>query len=151
MCLAAPPYAALSLRSTVPITLGSGTLGFYVRGDAGNGSSSPGRLGDLEIQWESSSPGGEYAITPSVTLAELLEQQAGGSSSDANATLAAIEGGQWTAVKAPLASFAGSQGSAAGTFRADRLTMGYCLQRLEGCSSTMPSLQFCLDKILIVN
>ena len=106
------------------------------------------------MQWESSSPGGEYSITPRVTLAEILDQQQAGGGSDANATLAAIENGQWTAVKIPLTSFAGSQGSA-GTFRADRLTIGFCLQRLDGCSggtsSSMPSLHFCLDKILIVN
>lgn len=85
------PYGALSLRSSVPFPM-DGTLGFYLRGAnltagglglaaasrgalplAKEGSSSlnatvPGlQLGDLELQFESSSPS-TYTISRSATL-----------------------------------------------------------------------------------
>lgn len=113
------------------------------------------------LQFESSSPS-RYAITRSVTLAEALAAQAAAGGPAADEALAGIAAGTWTAVKLPLADFArpdgalagGSGGSgavAAGSFRADRLTIGLCLQRLDGCGQDTPSLSFCLDKLVIVN
>jgi hypothetical protein len=167
MCASVQPFGALSLKSAMPFEMQDGVLGFYIRGNGGNGGSSnasasasaaaaPG-LGRLELQLESSSPS-RYSITRSLSLAEVLEAQAaaGGSTSAAD-LLAAIQGGSWTPVKVQMSAFAvpgstagGGQESAA--FRADRLTMGSCLQRLEGCSpAATPNLDFCLDKLVIVN
>jgi hypothetical protein len=72
------PYGALSLKSSMPFTL-DGTLGLYVRANnlsriaagSAEGSKQPGSagfdLGDLEVQFESSSPA-LYTITRSYTL-----------------------------------------------------------------------------------
>jgi hypothetical protein len=165
MCLGVQPFGALSLKSSMPFEMENGVLGFYIRGNGGNGGNSNASasaaaaagLGRLELQLESSSPS-RYSITRSLTLAEVLEAQAaaGGSTSAAD-LLAAIQAGSWTPVKVQMSAFA-VPGSAAGSsqegaaFRADRLTMGSCLQRLEGCSPTAtPNLDFCLDKLVIVN
>ena len=48
-------------------------------------------------------------------------------------------------------STSGGSGSGSTPFRADRLTMGLCLQRLDGCSAATPNLDLCLDKLVIVN
>lgn len=94
-------------------------------------------------QFESSSPS-RYAITRSITLAEALAAQAvaeGRPAAAAEAQLAGIAAGEWVPVKVPLAAFEGQPG-----FKADRWTLGSCLQRLEGCSSAAPALELCLDQ-----
>ena len=67
---------------------------------------------------------------------------------------------QWQVVKVAMGSFSldfSTEGSGSGSgsgstpFRADRLTMGLCLQRLDGCSAATPNLDLCLDKLVIVN
>ncbi|PRW55888.1 hypothetical protein C2E21_5030 [Chlorella sorokiniana] len=144
LCLAIQPFGALSLRSSVPFSL-EGALGFYIRG---NGNSSAAQLGSLEMQFESSSPS-RYAITRSSTLAEALAAQAvaeGAPASTADALLAGIAAGQWTPVKVPLAAFEAQAG-----FKADRWTLGSCLQRLDGCSSAAPAAEVCLDQIVTVS
>ncbi|KAI7846475.1 hypothetical protein COHA_000010 [Chlorella ohadii] len=145
LCLAIQPFGALSLRSSVPFSL-DGALGFYIRG---NGNSSAAQLGSLEIQFESSSPR-RYSITRSITLAEALAAQAvaeGAPASTGDALLAGIAAGQWTPVKVPLAAFGEGQPG----FKADRWTLGSCLQRLEGCSSAAPAIDVCLDQIVTVS
>jgi len=57
--------------------------------------------------------------------------------------LAGIAAGQWTPVKVPLAAFGEGQPG----FKADRWTLGSCLQRLEGCSSAAPAIDVCLDQV----
>lgn len=110
------------------------------------------------MQFEGSALGG-HSITPSITLRELLAAQAAAdrNAAPADAALAAIASGKWTPVKAPLATFAPlphpsaeAAGVAGASFKADRLTIGACIQRLDGCSATMPPMDLCLDKLLLV-
>lgn len=99
-------------------------------------------------QFESSSPS-RYAITRSITLADALAAQAvaeGAPASTADALLAGIAAGQWTPVKVPLAAFEAQAG-----FKADRWTLGSCLQRVDGCSSAAPAIDVCLDQIVTVS
>ncbi len=139
------PFGALSLRSSMPFALEGGVLGFYLRGNT-NGSdpaalaSAASSLGALELQFESSQPS-KYSITRSVTLGDLLGP----------ADLAAAAAGGWVAVKAPLSAFAQQQAEGDAPFKADRLTVGLCLQRVEGCTAGGPSLGVCLDKLVIVS
>lgn len=176
LCLAVQPFGALSLRSAVPFAIegalgfyirGNGNtapaaLGGLEMQVGGGGLRLPCRCPlpflsrslhppqpclplppTSPLQFESSSPS-RYAITRSITLAEALAAQAvaeGRPATDANAQLAGIAAGQWTAVKVPLAAFEGQPG-----FKADRWTLGSCLQRLEGCSSAAPALELCLDQ-----
>lgn len=135
----------------------TGMLGFYVRGAA---NASAAQLGELEIQMEGSSPG-RYTYTRSLSLADILSAQAGGSAAAAAQVLDGMASGRWTAVKTPLAAFAppaaaadagAADGAAAGAspFRADRLTIGVCLQRLDRCSAASGVLELCLDKLVLV-
>lgn len=142
----------------MPFSL-TGMLGFYVRGGA---NASAAELGELEIQFEGSSPG-RHAITCSLSLAEILASQEGGNAAAAAALLDGMAAGRWAAVKSPLAAFAppaaaaapdagAADAAAAGAspFRADRLTIGVCLQRLERCSDASGVLELCVDKMVIV-
>ena len=162
------PYGALSLRSTVPFTLGGSVLGMYMRGTANANATDPASLasaeaalGALELQLESSSPG-RYAITRSRTVAEMLRSQAASEgamdpAAIAAELLAAMAAGRWTPVKAPLSDFvpeaAPTDGAAAGAapFRADRLSIGRCLQRLDACSSQDRPLDVCIDRLVLVS
>lgn len=105
-------------------------------------------LRPASLQFESSAPS-RYSITRSLPLAELLAAQAAeGGSASADQLLVAMAAGQWTGVKVPLASFAPPhQGTDAAVFRADRLTVGLCLQRLDGCSAATPAVEFCLQQV----
>lgn len=104
----------------------------------------PAPLRPITPQFESSSPS-RYSITRSITLGEALAAQAvaeGALASTGEALLAGIAAGQWTPVKVPLAAFEAQAG-----FKADRWTLGSCLQRLEGCSSAAPAIDVCLDQV----
>ena len=80
MLMQVQPYGALSLKSSVPFSL-NGILGFYIKGGDGadsavdnSSSSAPGfDVGDLELQFESSSPSA-YTISKSITLRWALER-----------------------------------------------------------------------------
>ena len=99
-------------------------------------------------QFEGSAPGA-HSITASLTLRELLAGPQGVDAAAADAALAAAARGEWVPVKASLLQFAqgGPQGSG---FKADRLTIGWCVQRLEGCAAGAPPVELCLDKIALV-
>ncbi|KAL4457715.1 hypothetical protein ABPG75_012580 [Micractinium tetrahymenae] len=146
LCMSVQPFGALSLRSPMPFALEGGVLGFYLRAnsnstataDAAAGAAAS--LGALELQFESSQPS-RYSITHSVSLGDLLSP----------ADLVAAAAGEWVAVKAPLSAFAQQQAEGDAPFKADRLTVGLCLQRMDGCSAGMPALDVCLDKLVIVS
>lgn len=139
------PFGALSLRSPMPFALEGGVMGFYLRGDSNatdpaSAAAAAASLGALELQFESSQPS-RYSITRSVVLEDLLGP----------ADLAAAAAGGWVPVKAPLSAFAQQQADGEAPFKADRLTVGLCLQRVEGCSAGAPPLGVCLDKLVIVS
>jgi hypothetical protein len=133
LCLSAQPFGALSLKSSMAFNLDGSVLGMYIRG---SGYTTAAALGTLEFQLESSSPS-RYAITASLTLAQILEVQAAAEGSNAAQLLAGIAAGNWVPVKVNLSSFTqlapnGSPDNAPGIggapFKADRLTIGSCLQ-----------------------
>lgn len=137
------PFGALSLRSPMPFSLEGGVLGFYLRGDSNSSAAAvaaAASLGALELQFESSQPS-RYSITRSVALGDLMSAE----------DLAAAAAGGWTPVKAPLSAFAQPQPEGEAPFKADRLTLGLCLQRMDGCSASTPALGLCLDKLVIVS
>lgn len=55
--------------------------------------------------------------------------------------------GRWVPVKVPLSAFRLEKQP---DFKANRLTIGQCLQRLDGCSAGQPALDLCLDKVVLV-
>ncbi|PSC71533.1 E3 ubiquitin-ligase HECW2 [Micractinium conductrix] len=159
LCMGVQPFGALSLRSPMPFGLDAGALlGFYIRASnssaaASSAAAPAAQLGALELQFESSQPA-RYTITPSLTLKEIFEAQAAAdpSSPPAADLLAGAAAGRWTAVKVPLAAFAPTGADGGAAFRADRLTLGLCLQRLDGCSAAAtPNLEACLDKMVVVS
>lgn len=124
---------------------------------AGNGSASTG-LGALQLQFESSAPA-SYSLSRPFSLRQLLAAAAGGSSGNGStgpdAALAAIQGGQWWKLTAALDGFVpGGDGGSGGAWRADRITLGSCLQPgEEGCDpgSAPPAVGLCLDRMVIVS
>lgn len=133
----------------MPFDLAGSALGLYIRG---GGSSSAAELGKLELQFELSSPS-RYAITQSLTLEQLLQAQAAAGGGSAAQLLNNIAAGGWVALKADLAAFAANPagGTDAGGFKADRLTIGSCVQRLDGCGADQPPINFCLDRMVLVS
>jgi hypothetical protein len=124
----------------------------YIRG---GGASTGAALGKLELQFELSSPS-RYAITRSLTLEQLVQAQAAADGGGAAQLLNNIAAGVWVALKMDLGAFAadpagGQDAGAAPGFKADRLTIGSCLQRLDGCGADQPPLDFCLDKMVLVS
>ena len=100
----------------------------------------------LPSQFESSAPS-SYTITGSKTLRQLLEAQA----ASAKAPLAQIEGGNWTRLAVDMSTF-GQPGSAGSFFKADRITLGFCLQNLADCGQGgAPPLLFCIDRVVLVS
>lgn len=154
LCLQVQPYGALSLKSSVPFSL-NGILGFYIKGGAGADSAADNSssaalgfdVGDLELQFESSSPSA-YTISKSITLREVLEGRAAVDGTDAEAELRSIERGEWNAIKVDMKKFTlGNPGA-----RYDRLTLGSCIQNLDSCTGEAPpELQICLDKMVMVD
>jgi hypothetical protein len=133
------------LKSPISFSLDGSVLGFYVRAD-GNNITAP-QMGQLQIQLESSSPS-RYVVTRSIMLTDILQAAEGDGAAE---QLAAVASGSWAPIKVDLSSFL--QDAAAnvpGSFKADRLTMGLCLQQADGCLPDGPALSFCLDKIVIV-
>lgn len=148
LCLSVQPFGALSLKSNIPFALDA-TLGFFMRG---SGNTSAAALSSLELQFENSSPTRGYTITRTLSLGQVLEGQAGeGKSKDG--LLAAIAAGSWTPVKVSMRDFLpdASAQDAGGAHKADRLTIGSCLQNMAGCSSDTPNLDFCADRIVMVS
>lgn len=154
LCATVQPYGALSLRSQgIPFSVTNGILAFVIRG-RNTSTTANNKLGDLQIQIESSSGNGGYQISKALTLNNLLKQQASQDGTDATELLSRIENGQWVAIRCKLSSLV--EGSIIAREYYDRITIGRCLQPAENdlCAaaagvSINPS--FCLDRLFILS
>jgi hypothetical protein len=148
LCIAVQPFGALSLRTSRPFAVGQTVMGMHVRGNATSGGSAQERqalLGGLEIQLEGGS-GGQYAVSRSATIQELLVEQAAEDGSDAQAQLAAMADGQWLPLRVRLADLSGDGGAVF-----DRVTLGKCVQQVEACAGEAPAVSLCLDHVVLVS
>lgn len=145
------PFGALSLKSPVPFSVDGSALGFYIRGSADTsaaalgslemqvggwrrteGGTGPSNVGHqvcfIAVQLESATPS-RYAVTPALSLSLLLQAQAAADGGSGEQLLADVAGGAWVPVKIPLSQFLPTSAQQrGGSFKADRITLGSCLQ-----------------------
>jgi hypothetical protein len=148
LCFDVHTFGALSLRTTQPFSVDGAMLGMHVRGNMSTPGSAAARqeqLAGLEVQLEAGQ-GGEYRVSRSATLRELLAQQAAEDGSGAATQLQVIAAGQWVPLRMRLADVAGDGGGQ----RYNRITMGKCLQNMDGCEGD-DHVGICLDHLVIVS